>query len=153
MREKDGVGREHALLYQNRHIAAGIGLLHTFLSAGIVFGWASLYPVLRHEGVFEYEKNRTLSFSTAFTCGAIGNYLSNLPMGALLDSKGPRTTGIVASILMFTALFLCSNAVESGTSLIIGYGLLGFAGPAIQLPTLHLSNLFGTNGSALYMSL
>ena len=90
MRGKDGVGREHALLYQNRHMAAGIGLLHTFLSAGIVFGWASLYPVLRHEGVFEYEKNRTLSFSTAFTCGAIGNYLSNLPMGALLDSGAPH---------------------------------------------------------------
>ena len=43
--------------------------------------------------------------------------------------------------------------MESGTSLIIGYRLLGFAGPAIQLPTLHLSNLFETNGSALYMSL
>ena len=144
---------EHELLYRNRHLAAGIGLLHTFLSAGIVFGWASLYPVLRHEGVFEYEKDPTLSFSTAFTCGAIGNYLSNLPMGALLDSKGPRTTGVVASILMTVALLLCSNAVESGTSLILGYGLLGFAGPAVQLPTLHLSNLFDKNGSALYMSL
>ena len=143
---------EHAFLVKFKYLVGAIGLLHTFLSAGIVFGWASLYPVLRHEGVFAGSDQPTLAFSTAFTCGAIGNYVSNLPMGALLDSKGPRVTGITAAILMSIALALCSNAVNNGLSLIIGYGLLGFAGPAIQLPTLHLSNLFDKNGGALYMS-
>ena len=143
---------EHAFLAKYKYFAGALGLLHTFLSAGIVFGWASLYPVLRHEGVFAGSDQPALAFSTAFTCGAIGNYVSNLPMGALLDSKGPRVTGIISAILMSIALMLCSNAVKDGMSLIIGYGLLGFAGPAIQLPTLHLSNLFDKNGGALYMS-
>ena len=143
---------EHAFLAKYKYFAGALGLLHTFLSAGIVFGWASLYPVLRHEGVFAGSDQPALAFSTAFTCGAIGNYVSNLPMGALLDSKGPRVTGITSAILMSIALVLCSNAVKDGMSLIIGYGLLGFAGPAIQLPTLHLSNLFDKNGGALYMS-
>jgi hypothetical protein len=54
---------------------------------------------------------------------------------------------------------LFSYADTSTTSLDVGYFLLGFAGPAIQLPTLHLARLFpgeakegGSGAAALLMS-
>jgi hypothetical protein len=55
-------------------------------------------------------------------------------------------------------LLSCSLAHESAWALKIGYGLLGFCGPAVQTPSLHLARLFekknseGGGGSARFMS-
>lgn len=120
-----------------------------------MFGWASLLPILRTEGI----DLTPTEFASIFTHGAIGNYLSTLPFGMLLDNAGPKTCGICASLLFALGLALCSMAHFSSTYLNIGFALLGFAGPAIQLPTLHLSRLFpgearegGSGGAALFMS-
>jgi MFS family permease len=127
-----------------------VGIIQTLLTAGIVFGWASLLPILRDEGV----QHTPQEFASIFTCGAIGNYLSTLLFGVTLDRRGPRTTAILASLLFGLGLVLCSDS-ESYSSLLMGFGLLGFSGPGIQMPTLHLANLFsdgGIGGSAVYMS-
>jgi len=145
----------HARLERHSVLFACIGVVHTLLSAGIVFGWASLLPVLRSEGI-------DLSpgeFARIFIHGAIGNYLSTLPFGMLLDNFGPKYCGITASILFSVGLLLCSFAHSSTWALDVGFSILGFAGPAIQLPTLHLARLFpgdaregGGGGAALFMS-
>ena len=143
---------EWTLLRAYPKIFALIGIIHTFLCAGVVFGWASLYAILKYEGIFSTDPSTaTQKFSNVFMFGAIGNYMSNLPFGTLLDSHGPKITCIAASLLFTIGLYLCSLAVsdESGWYLTIGYGLLGLAGPAIQLPTLHLSKLFPDNSAAL----
>ena len=141
----------------NRHPAlfACIGVIHTLLTAGIVFGWASLLPVLRKEGLDLSPSD----FASIFTHGAVGNYLSTLPFGALLDNCGPKYCGIAASVLFAIGLFLCSLAHQSTLALNIGFAILGFSGPAIQLPTLHLARLFpgesregGSGGGALFMA-
>lgn len=141
--------RAHPLLY------ACVGVLHTLLTAGVVFGWASLLPVLRREGV----ALSAPAFAAVFAHGAIGNYLSSLPFGLLLDRAGPRACGAAASVLFGAGCFLCSFAGESSVALDVGFTLLGFAGPAVQLPTLHLARLFpgearegGGGGAALMMS-
>jgi len=127
---------------------ASVGVLQTLLTAGIVFGWASLLPILRDEGVHYTPQE----FATIFTAGAVGNYLSTLLFGITLDRFGPRVAGVLASLLFALGLVLCSNN-ESYLSLLVGFGLLGFSGPGIQMPTLHLANLFPDGGgSALYMS-
>jgi MFS family permease len=139
--------RRHPLLF------ASIGVVHTLLTAGIVFGWASLLPILRQEGLHLTPSE----FASIFTHGAIGNYLSSLPFGYCLDRLGPKHCGMLASVLFALGLVLCSGA--SALCLDVGFALLGFSGPAIQLPTLHLAKLFpgkpvegGTGGAALFMS-
>jgi LAT3 family solute carrier family 43 protein 3 len=147
--------RYHDRLREYPVLFASIGVLHTLLTAGIVFGWASLLPVLRAEGI----ELSAGEFTSIFTHGAIGNYLSSLPFGLLLDRVGPKICGVLASVLFGLGLVLCSMATSSTLYLDAGFALLGFAGPAIQLPTLHLARLFpgearegGSGGAALMMS-
>jgi len=138
----------HAILRKSSVLWATVGVTQTLLTAGIVFGWASLLPILRDEGV-DYTPQQ---FASIFTAGAVGNYLSTLLFGVTLDRFGPRIAGILASLLFGLGLILCSF-LESYLSLLIGFALLGFSGPGIQMPTLHLANLFPDGGgAALYMS-
>lgn len=129
-------------LWRWRYTLNGLGLVHTFLCGGVVFGWASLEAVLRAEGRFRSDDEASL-YALVFTLGAVGNYTSNLPFGALLDATGPKVAGCVASALF--GFFACLLWLGSGGSRwCLGAGMfgLGFVGPGIQLPTLHLSCLF-----------
>jgi MFS family permease len=145
--EDDDIFHEHATLRNRPYLWAAVGVSQTFLTA-IMFGWASLVPVLRAEGL-EYTPTQ---LSQIFTCGAVGNYLATLPFGVLLDMYGPKTTGIVASLLYGLGLFLCSYDFNF-YCFAVGFGLVGLARPGIQMPTLHLANLFTQgSGGAVYMS-
>jgi MFS family permease len=151
----DGEDPYHARLRAHPVFYASIGVLHTLLTAGVVFGWASLLPILRQEGIDLSPSD----FARIFTHGAIGNYLSSLPFGLVLDRFGPKSCGMAASFLLAVGLALCSFATQSTTCLDLGFALVGFSGPAVQLPTLHLARLFpgqaregGTGGAALLMS-
>jgi MFS family permease len=142
--------RYHSILRAHPISWAVVGVMHTLLTAGIVFGWASLLPILRDEGL----NLSSTDFTRIFTFGAVGNYLSTLPFGIVLDRFGPKVCGILGSSLFALGLLLCSQATENATALTAGFALLGFAGPAIQLPTLHLARLFPSDGGggALIMS-
>jgi MFS family permease len=131
-----------------------------------MFGWASLVPVLLDESLNAITVNGNNGYtptdlSQIFTASAVGNYLATLPFGLLLDYYGPKTTGIVGSILYGIGLILCGIDDSSYWLFFIGFGLIGASRPGIQLPTLHLANLFttkegsnaaGIGGGALYMS-
>ena len=118
--EKDQVA--HDRLRKHPVLGAPEGVAHTRLPAGIVVGWASLLPLLRKEGV-----DLTASeFASVFTHGAIGNYLSSLPFGFLLDRTGPKTCGIISSILFGVGVFLCSLLKHNTLFLDAGFTLLGF---------------------------
>ena len=90
-------------------ILNGLALLHTFACAGIVFGWAALESILLDEGVFGGD-DQTRLLNLTFMAGAIGNYLGNLPFGALLDRFGPKISGCLASACFASGLYLCANA-------------------------------------------
>lgn len=138
----------HAILRKCPVLWASVGVIQTLLTAGIVFGWASLLPILREEGV----NHTPQQFATVFTAGAIGNYLSTLLFGVTMDTFGPRIAAVLASLLFGLGLLLCSFE-QSYWNLLVGFALLGFSGPGIQMPTLHLANLFPEGGGgALYMS-
>mmetsp|Transcript_8990 Transcript_8990/g.22687 ORF Transcript_8990/g.22687 Transcript_8990/m.22687 type:complete len:608 (+) Transcript_8990:436-2259(+) len=191
----------HARLQRHPIVWSTVGVLQTLLSSGVIFGWASLLPVLRLEQQQQYQQqyqqhqsydsdsdingggnNGDLSsddnvfspeqFAVIFTVGAIGNYMTTLIFGLLLDNYGPKKTGAVASCLYAIGLIFCSFT-QQYKCFSLGFFLIGFAGPGIQMPTLHLANLFpsrvsttdkdntesstcdggGSGGGALYMSL
>ena len=112
----------HDRLKAHPVLFALVGVSHTLLTAGIVFGWASLLPILRNEGV----DLSPSEFASVFTHGAIGNYLSSLPFGLLLDRTGPKTCGIVSSVLFGIGVFLCSLAKHNTLFLDAGFTMLGF---------------------------
>mmetsp|Transcript_22259 Transcript_22259/g.46893 ORF Transcript_22259/g.46893 Transcript_22259/m.46893 type:complete len:493 (-) Transcript_22259:3099-4577(-) len=127
-----------------------VAITQTLLTSGLIFGWASLLPIIRKS-----ETNYTPEqYSLIFTAGAIGNYTSTLVFGIIMDNVGPRFTGVIASTSLVIGLILCSFDENYG-SFTIGFYVIGFAGPGIQMPTLHLANLFPskTGGTgAFYMS-
>lgn len=138
----------HNILRSRPLLWSVVGVTQTLLTAGIVFGWASLLPVIRDEGT-QCTYCTPRDFSRIFTCGAIGNYLSTLFFGTVLDRRGPRSTALLASCLFALGLVLCSLSDTGSTNLLAGFALLGFSGPGVQMPTLHLANLFP---GAVYMS-
>lgn len=130
-----------------RYSLNGVGLLHTLLNAGIVFGWSSLEAVLRLEGTGWSDA----SYAMIFTCGAVGNYVSNLPFGTLLDYAGPKIAGCVASLgVLASGLVVQKGLSEDDFHLVaVGFFGLGFVGPGVQIPTLHLSTLFEDGAAAM----
>jgi MFS family permease len=144
--QKDEIPHEHETLRNHPFFWSAVGVVQTFCTA-IMFGWASLVPVLRDEGL-SYSPT---DLSIIFTAGAVGNYLATLPFGFLLDWYGPKTTGIVASVLYGLGLLLCSYDTHFDC-FVLGFGLVGLARPGIQMPTLHLANLWKGSGGAVYMS-
>jgi len=134
------------MLHKYRYVAVCVGLSQTMLCAGVVFGWSALESVFLKEGVFASEPSM---YTAVFTYGAIGNYLSNLPCGWILDTYGPMKTGIVAAFGFALGVFLCSITTFDQDALAFGYLFLGFFGPCVQLPTLHLACLFPQNSAAV----
>eukprot|EP00629_Pelagomonadales_sp_RCC1024_P006359 CAMPEP_0119270392 /NCGR_PEP_ID=MMETSP1329-20130426/7411_1 /TAXON_ID=114041 /ORGANISM="Genus nov. species nov., Strain RCC1024" /LENGTH=245 /DNA_ID=CAMNT_0007270411 /DNA_START=51 /DNA_END=785 /DNA_ORIENTATION=+ len=132
-----------------RHLLVAIGLIHTLLCAGTVFGWSSLEALLRAEGRFGPEPDRL--FAMVFTCGAVGNYISNLPFGVILDRKGPKFLGVLASLLYGAAVACAAQGCATGSAAFLAIGVfgIGFAGPAVQLPTLCLACLFDDGAAAM----
>eukprot|EP00529_Nitzschia_sp_RCC80_P015746 CAMPEP_0113496922 /NCGR_PEP_ID=MMETSP0014_2-20120614/30367_1 /TAXON_ID=2857 /ORGANISM="Nitzschia sp." /LENGTH=698 /DNA_ID=CAMNT_0000390851 /DNA_START=460 /DNA_END=2556 /DNA_ORIENTATION=+ /assembly_acc=CAM_ASM_000159 len=136
------VSEEHLTLRKHPFVWAAVGVIQTFLTA-IMFGWASLVPVIRSEMSSSAEQQYTpTQFSQIFTCGAVGNYLATLPFGILLDVYGPKICGVVASVIYAIGLFLCGYDTQNFYCFAIGFGLVGLSRPGIQMPTLHLANLF-----------
>ena len=68
----------HDRLRRHPVVFGVIAVVHTLLTAGIVFGWASLLPLLRDEGV----DLSAADFTRIFTHGAVGNYLASVCKGA-----------------------------------------------------------------------
>ena len=82
-------------------------------------------------------------FGLIFALASAAALLSQLPMGFVLDWIGPRATVLVASVL--TSLGCALMAVSDGKAVdyfLIGYLLLGWAGPSYVAAGVSLANLF-----------
>ena len=138
-RPPDSVGRRVLLL-----LVAGV---HVFFTAGVVFGWASLAEVLAAEGALCGAdgdcSGQAAAFALVFTLGTVGNYTSNLPFGLLLDRCGPQRCCVVASLVQLAgALVLVARGALGDGALYMGFFMLGFGGPGIQMATFHMAQLF-----------
>lgn len=126
------------------------------LSAGIIFGFAALKPVLLQEGIYselcgdsQYSSEpctaQDLKLNSMFAVSAAVTNMVALPIGGILDNYGPRITGVIGAIaLTFAALcFIMSKSLSSIIDPYLGgYVLLSIAGPFVFISSFQLANTF-----------
>lgn len=78
-----------------------------------------------------------------FTIAAVATNVSALPVGAILDSWGPRVSGIIGSIfLAFGAVIFAFAHSLPFEGYILGYLFLSLGGPFVFISSFQLSNTF-----------
>lgn len=140
-----------------------VAVIYCFLSAGIVFGFAALKPVLIAEGVYrqlcppdnqeDVCYSQQLRLNLMFTIAAVATNVAALPVGAILDTHGPRVCGVVGSLSLIVGSLLFGLASRLPFDAYIpGYLFLSLGGPFIFISSFHLSNTFPAR-SGLILSL
>jgi hypothetical protein len=88
-----------------------------------------------------------------FTIAAVATNICALPVGTILDTYGPRVSGIIGSVFIaFGAIMLAFATHLPFDGYILGYVLLALGGPFIFISSFHLSNTFPTR-SGLILSI
>ncbi|KAG7810878.1 hypothetical protein KL921_002506 [Ogataea angusta] len=143
----------------------GCALTWCLFAAGPIFGFAALKPILIDQGIYrEYcKKNidtgengmcaeRDLKLNFMFTIAAVITNATALVVGRVLDTFGPRVTGIIGAIVIFFA----GISLSQGQSITIvdpylaGYIGLAFGGPFVFISSFQLANSFpGRSGTVL----
>ncbi|MCJ1464591.1 hypothetical protein MMC07_003204 [Pseudocyphellaria aurata] len=143
-----------------------VAVIYCLCSAGVVFGYAAIKPVLVKEGVYSnycqpqhvasrgqtcYEQEIRLNFM--FAAAAVATNVCALPVGTVLDRYGPRLSSIVGSIsLAIGAVLLAYAAQLPFDGYLSGYLFLALGGPFVFIPSFQLSNTF-QNHSGLILAL
>ncbi|KAG9238370.1 MFS transporter-like protein Fmp42 [Amylocarpus encephaloides] len=131
-------------------------VIYCLFAAGIVFGYAAIKPVLIREQVYrhlctrdELEKavrtcyDQEIHLNLMFTVAAVGTNVAALPIGAILDSLGPRICGIIGSFLLaFGAVMFAFAKQFPFDGFIPGYLFLALGGPFVFISSFQLSNTF-----------
>lgn len=131
-------------------------MIYCLLAAGVVFGYAAIKPVLVKEGVYrqfcegeekiEYDKTcyeQEIRLNFMFTIAAAATNAVAMPVGYLLDSKGPRVCGILGSFLLAIGSLLMAFASQIPFDAYIpGYTFLALGGPLVFIPSFPLANAF-----------
>jgi MFS family permease len=130
--------------WRYRVALAVLACLQNSLVGGLVYGWASITPMLTGSvedggGNLSHEET-ILIFAWASSVGMV----STLLLGWVLDRFGPRVCSVIAnaSILVGCQLFAISTEFKSFA---IATLFMSFGGPGIQVSIVHLANLFPEN--------
>ncbi|KAH8815230.1 MFS transporter-like protein Fmp42 [Xylogone sp. PMI_703] len=139
-----------------RIIQVALAVIYCLASAGIVFGYAALKPILIHEEVYrdfctedELDQDVRVCFqqeihlNLMFTVAAVATNVAALPIGSILDNFGPRVCGIIGSFSLTAGALLFAFAKQIPVDgYLFGYLFLALGGPFIYISSFHLSNAF-----------
>lgn len=123
---------------------AFLACLQNSLVGGLLYGWASVIPLLTADqsdgGAGLSLAETTQIFSWASSVGMI----ATLILGWVLDRFGPRLCSVVSHALIAAGcqLFAASSEYQSFA---IACCLVAFGGPGVQVSIVHLANLFPKN--------
>lgn len=136
-------------------VQVGVTVVYCLFSAGIVFGYAALKPVLKSEGAYRAACTKPgvphldkdtcveIHLNFMFTVAAVASNLAALPIGSILDYYGPRVSGVLGSILIACGSLLMALAPQlTIDGYLFGYLLLALGGPAVFISSFQLSNAF-----------
>ncbi|THC90612.1 hypothetical protein EYZ11_009927 [Aspergillus tanneri] len=150
-----------------RIVQVCLAILYCFFSAGIVFGFAALKPILIQEGVYrdrcskgELEQDQEVCYgqeihlNLMFTIAAVATNVCALPVGTILDTYGPHVSGIIGCIfLTFGSLLFGLAPNLPFDAYVPGYLFLSLGGPFVFISSFHLSNTFPTHSGLILSSL
>lgn len=132
-------------------------IIWCLLAAGPVFGFAALKPILLAEGVYS-EKctakdciEQDLSLNFLFTIACMVTNISALPVGSILDSYGPKVTGIIGSFIILLGSLSLQNAkfINWFDGYLFGYTFLALGGPFVFISCFQLANSFPKNSGLI----
>ncbi|KAI1083220.1 FMP42 protein [Whalleya microplaca] len=125
-----------------------VTVIFCLFAAGVVFGYAAIKPVLKKEGAYQEICNGDdtcveIHLNLMFTVAAVATNVAALPIGAILDHYGPRTCGVLGSILLTIGALLLSYAKRLPfDAFLLGYLFLALGGPFTYISSFQLSNAF-----------
>ncbi|KAF3925231.1 hypothetical protein ABW20_dc0104591 [Dactylellina cionopaga] len=142
-----------------RKLQVAFAAIYCLLTAGVVFGYAAIKPVLIAEGVYrdrctdeELDEGKRVCFGQElhlnfmFTCAAVATNVCALPVGTILDKYGPRISGIIGATFFAVGCVLFAFAWELPFDAYIpAYLFLALGGPFVFISSFQLSNTFPTN--------
>lgn len=137
-------------------------IIWCLLAAGPVFGFAALKPILVSEGVYKEKcevggtegnvcTDQDLALNFLFTVACMVTNVCALPVGWILDSYGPKITGIIGAFLIFFGSF-CMKFGESISvfdGILAGYTFLALGGPFVFISCFQLANSFPKNSGLI----
>ncbi|EQL30814.1 hypothetical protein RJZ56_007217 [Blastomyces dermatitidis] len=144
-----------------------VAVVYCVLSAGVIFGYAALKPILMEEGVYrnrctekEIERgerlcyNQDLRLNFMFTLAAVATNICALPAGSIVDMFGPRFSGSIGSIFIASgSLCLALASLLPFDTYIAGYFLLAIGGPFVFISAFQLSNTFPAHSGLVLATL
>lgn len=136
------------------------------LAAGPVFGFAAIKPIFISQHIYESKCNLSTSSSTSdevrcvdqdlslnllFTVACMVTNISALPVGSILDSYGPKLTGIIGAVILAMGALSMKFAESIGLfdGYLAGYTLLALAGPFVFISCFQLANSFPKNSGLI----
>ncbi|ABN64988.2 predicted protein [Scheffersomyces stipitis CBS 6054] len=148
-----------------RIVQVSCAIIWCLVAAGPVFGFAALKPILISEGIYRERceassaglalcDEQDLSLNFLFTLACMVTNICALPVGSILDSFGPKVTGIIGSILLALGGLTMSFAAHISfvDPYLTGYTFLALAGPFVFISCFQLANSFPKN-SGLVLAL
>lgn len=137
----------HDISTGHRILLFVVACTHVLLASGECYGWTALRPVLLKTGLFASfdEETRNNLMNTLATMGIAANSLCKLPLGHVLDTAGPRSTATLGAAMVIVGSVLMGSCGDDDQNLpILGFFMLGMAGPFLQMPCFQFSELFGS---------
>jgi len=122
-----------------------LACIQNSLVGGLVYGWASINPMLTEPEFPKGGCGITLADSTMiFSMASCTGMASTLLLGFVLDKFGPRVCSVISHITIAAGfqLFAISNDFKGFA---IGTSLIAFGGPGVNISIVHLANLFPQN--------
>ncbi|KAK9773660.1 putative Major facilitator superfamily (MFS) profile domain-containing protein [Seiridium cardinale] len=125
-----------------------VTVIYCLFSAGVVFGYAAIKPVLKTEGAYQDvchgdDTCVEIHLNLMFTVAAVATNVAALPIGAILDRHGPRVCGCLgAGFLVLGSLVMSFAQDLPFDAFLVGYLLLALGGPFIYISSFQLSNAF-----------
>ncbi|KAH3686825.1 hypothetical protein WICPIJ_002192 [Wickerhamomyces pijperi] len=143
-----------------RFFQCASAVIWCLLSAGIVFGFAALKPILISEGVYhelcdaktsgglDVCIEQDLKLNKMFTISAVTTNATALVVGYILDNYGPRVCGFIGSFFLFFASFTLADYLDFFVNALaldkylLGYITLAIGGPFVFISCFQLANTF-----------
>jgi len=140
-------------LYRDRYKLWAAAFIQVGFLAGATYGFVHLEQVLVRDGYWTDDAStEEMNFGLVYTIGSWCSEAGKLFIGVFLDRFGVKVTSVMGCIMCAIGLVFCAISKTSYNLVYPAFILVSLGGPAIQLATQTISDLF-TNKAMVMSSL